>query len=142
MTALDTSMILAAVCKEFGCTLANLRGSRGTPSITGPRQVAAYLIRIHLQLSYPEIGRILYKDHTTIIAAVRRVWDKMKGSAVFTNRVEKIEARLKQLQDPSLAKTSANTALLIRRLESTAAKLRADADAIDLACAALRESST
>jgi hypothetical protein len=104
--------------------------------------VAAYLIRIHLQLSYPEIGRILYKDHTTIIAAVRRVWDKMKGSAVFTNRVEKIEARLKQLQDPSLAKTSANTALLIRRLESTAAKLRADADAIDLACAALRESST
>lgn len=39
---------------------------------TKPRQVFCWLCRLKLEKTYPEIGRFLKRDHTTIIHAVRK----------------------------------------------------------------------
>lgn len=71
MTILD---IQQAVAARFNLRVADLRGVRRFPAISGPRAIGMYLARTLLGLSFPEIGmRFGGKDHSSVIHAVRRV---------------------------------------------------------------------
>ena len=67
------------VAEYFGLTHKDLRGKRRTKAVAFPRQVAMYLIRNSLELSFPEIGKIFSKHHSTVMYAVDAV-HKMRQS--------------------------------------------------------------
>jgi chromosomal replication initiator protein len=59
--------ILAAVARYFGVSQEALKGKARHKEIVVPRQVAMYLLREDARLSTPDIGRLLNRDHTTIL---------------------------------------------------------------------------
>lgn len=70
-----------------------LGASRDT-CVARARHVIAYLLRRDFRLSYPEIGMVLGRDHTTAIHAVRRV----EASAELLEFVERVRAHVQEVQ--------------------------------------------
>jgi len=62
--------IIRFVAQHYGIRVADLKGRSNRRSIALPRQVAIYLIREILDLSFPEIGKIFSKHHSTAMYAV------------------------------------------------------------------------
>jgi chromosomal replication initiator protein len=83
--------ILQHVSQFFGVSLDEIRGHSRGRLIAYPRQVAMYLTRIHTGLSYPEIGRIFGKDHTTIINAFQRIERLRDLNPASRNDLDSIE---------------------------------------------------
>lgn len=71
-SAVDIAELLDRVCRHFSVTRAQLVSADRHAHIAQARQVAAWLLR-ERGFSYPAIGRELNKDHTTIMASVRKV---------------------------------------------------------------------
>lgn len=65
--------IIRFVAHHYGVKVADLKGRDNRRSIAFPRQVAIYLIREILDLSYPEIGKIFAKHHSTVIYSVEAI---------------------------------------------------------------------
>jgi chromosomal replication initiation ATPase DnaA len=65
--------VLVAVARYYDVTVAGLSSPSRRRELTRPRQVAMFLLHVHLGLSYPAIGRLLGRDHSTIVHGVRRV---------------------------------------------------------------------
>jgi len=71
--------IIRFVAQHYGIRVADLKGRSNRRSIALPRQVAMFLIRDILEISFPEIGKIFSKHHSTIMYAVDNV-QKMRQS--------------------------------------------------------------
>ena len=62
--------ILAAVANIYGISVNDLHGRSRTKGIAEARALACYLAKRCTILSYPEIGSVLGRHHTTIMALV------------------------------------------------------------------------
>jgi chromosomal replication initiator protein len=83
------------VCKRFGISLSDLRGNRRHRSVSYPRQIAMYLCRKGLGSSYPEIGtQFGGKDHTTALAACRKISRLISEDVEARSKIEAIERML------------------------------------------------
>jgi chromosomal replication initiator protein len=69
----STDVILLAVCRHFELTLQELLGRDKHRRLAFARQVAMWLCRQRLGLSYPELGRLFGRDHSTILSAVNKI---------------------------------------------------------------------
>lgn len=67
------SEIIRFVAHHYGVKVADIKGRDNRRSIAFPRQVAIYLIREILSLSYPEIGKLFSKHHSTVIYSVEAI---------------------------------------------------------------------
>ena len=65
--------ILTAVARYFGINSDDLKGKARHKQIVGPRQVAMYLLREDGHLSTPEVGRLLNRDHTTVLHGMKQI---------------------------------------------------------------------
>jgi len=66
--------IQKTVAEYYQIGLADLKSPRRLKNWAHPRQVAMYLCKKHLRLSFPEIGnRFGGKDHTTVMHACRKI---------------------------------------------------------------------
>lgn len=59
-----------------------------------PRQVAMYLARRLTPLSFPQIGRVFGRDHSTVQHAVARIEQRLIAEPDTRRHVERIEATL------------------------------------------------
>ena len=77
--------LLEDVARTFHLEPADVLGPRRLKSLADARHVVAWAIRKSWVPcpSFPEIGRMLHRDHTTIMAAVKRIDREVaKGSAL------------------------------------------------------------
>ncbi len=72
-SAVTLGDIEAAVAAFFGITTADIHSSRRTRTISAARMVAVYLARRHTQMSFPEIGRSIGKNHSSVVLSVKRM---------------------------------------------------------------------
>ena len=68
---IDPAVILERAAAAFGTTVEALIGPRRFKRLTAPRQAAAWALR-QIGLTLMEIGEILHRDHTTIIASIEQ----------------------------------------------------------------------
>jgi chromosomal replication initiator protein len=67
-------MVLTAVSRQLGISRDSLTGPRRDKKTAIARQIAMYLLREDLNLSFSEIGRLLgNRDHSTVTYAVSKV---------------------------------------------------------------------
>jgi chromosomal replication initiator protein len=93
--SLTVENVQETVCKHFSVSLSDLKGKKRTRSISFPRQIAMYLCRTGLNTSFPEIGeRFGGKDHTTALAACRKIQRLMADDLDVRSRVESLERQL------------------------------------------------
>ena len=76
--------IESVVATFFGITPADIHSSRRTKTISVARMSAMYLGRKHTPMSYPEIGRFMGKNHSSVVLAVKRM-DKALGEDADLN---------------------------------------------------------
>jgi chromosomal replication initiator protein len=73
--------IANVVCDHFSLRPTDLRSRRRSQQVALPRQVAMYLCRRHMNASYPQIGQLFGRDHSTVIHAVTTVEQRLKADA-------------------------------------------------------------
>jgi chromosomal replication initiator protein len=72
-SAITLSDIESAVGAFFGLTPADMHSSRRTRTISLARRLVAFFARRHTRMSYPEIGRFMGKNHSSIVLAVQQM---------------------------------------------------------------------
>lgn len=95
---LTSDMIIAGVCDHYRVRRQKLIGKSRPKNIAFPRQVAMYLCREMLNLSYGEIGNIFDRDHTTVLYAYEKIYNELQKRS-NPEMIEDIE-RLKKEIDP------------------------------------------
>jgi len=63
------AMITRMICKYFGVELADVLSSKRQIHLVEVRNIIIHLIRRNpnITIGYPELGRMFYKDHTSIL---------------------------------------------------------------------------
>ena len=70
-------------------------GPKRDKDIVVPRQIAMYLLRSELHLSFPKVARELgRKDHTTAIHSVEKIEKGMTFDQIIRQHVNEIKERL------------------------------------------------
>ncbi len=80
--------ILRLTAETWGLDLSDLSGPKRHRHVVEARHVAMYLLRAYTGLSLPEIGKMLHRDHTTVLHGARRV----AKSAALRTAAEKVTA--------------------------------------------------
>jgi chromosomal replication initiator protein len=65
--------VLTAIGRYFDVRADDLKGKARHKQIVVPRQIAMYLLREDAHLSTPEVGRLLHRDHTTVLHGLKQV---------------------------------------------------------------------
>ena len=91
---LTPQFIVAQVSQHLGVSQNELLGASRTPSSVFARQVAMYLCRSLLGLSYPSLGRIFGgKNHSSVMHAVKKIKVSMIDNKVTHNLVTELTMR-------------------------------------------------
>ena len=72
-SAVTLGDIEASVAAWFGISVADLHSSRRTRTVSTARMLTMFLARRRTQMSYPEIGQAMGKNHSSVILAVQRM---------------------------------------------------------------------
>ena len=103
-----TTPVQSAVAEYFNITVSDLlAGPRSAPQSTA-RHIARYLERTLFGKSLPEIGRLYGCDHTTVLASVNHITDRM------ASRDERYFAHVERLSEilrPTIESVSKTQAL-------------------------------
>ncbi len=90
---LSAKQIVERTAKHFQISVDELLGPKRDKEIVVPRQIAMYILRSELHLSFPKIARELgRKDHTTAIHSV----EKIEKEKAFDNEVRIAIADIKE----------------------------------------------
>ncbi len=91
-TSLDA--IIKRVVAVFGVTEKTLFGPSRLRNVLLSRQVAMYLARELVGLSWPRIGAAFGRDHTTVMHACRKIKDAVQSDAELNSRVRQLRSEL------------------------------------------------
>jgi chromosomal replication initiator protein len=91
----NPKQIIERTAKYFQVSMEDIVGPKRDKDIVVPRQVAMYILRSELHLSFPKIAHELgRKDHTTAIHSVEKINKEMSFDADIRNAVSEIKERL------------------------------------------------
>src|SRR5205807_5755960 len=74
---LTPEKIIASSAAHFGLRPDAILGKAQTQECVWPRQIAMYLCRKELRHSYGALGRLFLRDHSTVMASVKQVEQKV-----------------------------------------------------------------
>jgi chromosomal replication initiator protein len=92
--------IARSVCEHFALPPADLRSRRRSRHVAVPRQVAMYLCRRLLDASYPYIGELFGRDHSTVMHGVAVTERRLKDDVAFQTLVAQIERDVRTRHHP------------------------------------------
>src|SRR3989344_5339029 len=84
---ISDDQILKSVAEFFNIGLQELIDKGRRKEVVEPRQVAMYLLRDILDMSYPYIGEKLGRDHTTAIHAVEKINQEINKNSSLNQKI-------------------------------------------------------
>jgi chromosomal replication initiator protein len=91
----SAKQIIERTARHFQIQLEDILGPKRDKDIVVPRQVAMYILRSELHLSFPKIARELgRKDHTTAIHSVEKIEKESVFDADIRTAIAEIKERL------------------------------------------------
>lgn len=92
---ISAKQIVERCARHFQIPMEEIMGPKRDKDIVVPRQVAMYMLRSELHLSFPKIARELgRKDHTTAIHSVEKIEKEVSYDADIKAAVSEIKERL------------------------------------------------
>ncbi len=82
--------IFSAIFKKYSVSREDIKGKKRVKNITWARQIAIYLIREITELSFPDIGEIVDKDHSTVIYSNNTVAKKRTSDPLTNIEIEEL----------------------------------------------------
>ncbi len=92
---LSPRQIIDKTARHFQLTTAEICSAKRDKHIVTPRQIAMYLLRSELHLSFPKIATELgRKDHTTAIHSVEKIEKAIKLDFLIREQVAELREKL------------------------------------------------
>lgn len=92
---MSAKQIIERTAKYFHVSLEDVLGPKRDKDIVVPRQVAMYMLRSELHLSFPKIARELgRKDHTTAMHSVEKITKELNYDPEIKDAITEIKDRL------------------------------------------------
>ena len=86
--------IFASIFKKYGVKKDDILGSRRTKDVAFARHVSIYLIREITDMSFPNIGKILDRDHSTIMSSISAIERKLQSDNMFSLELEEMKKEI------------------------------------------------
>ena len=86
--------IFTAVQQNYEVSKKDLVGPRRTSNIASARHIAIYLIRNITDMSFPNIGKIFERDHTTIMSSIGLIEKKIASDNTFALELENLKKQI------------------------------------------------
>ena len=87
--------IIERTAKHFHVSMEDILGPKRDKDIVVPRQIAMYMLRSELHLSFPKIAHELgRKDHTTAIHSVDKIEKELSYDGAIKQYVSELKERL------------------------------------------------
>ena len=90
--------IVSIIAKETHVKVDDILGRRRVPAIAEARQILMYLLR-EMGLSFPEIGTLCERDHTTVMHACDQIAEKERQASDFRALLESICDQIRPILD-------------------------------------------
>lgn len=84
---ISDEQILKSVANFFNISVEDLIHKKRSKEVVEPRQIAIYLLREILGLSYPYIGEKLKRDHTTAIHAYEKINQEINNNSAVYQKI-------------------------------------------------------
>jgi chromosomal replication initiation ATPase DnaA len=81
--------LIRRAAEEYGVRVALITSRDRAAQVHAARSVVAYVLR-QRGMSYPRIGTLLDRDHSTVMSMVSRVERRMEASAAYALKVRRI----------------------------------------------------
>jgi len=92
---INAKQIIETVAGFYNLNLKNLSEQSRRREVAHPRQIAMYLMREEIRLSYPQIGKELGgRDHTTVIHACNKINQQITENENLNHEINLIKERL------------------------------------------------
>lgn len=92
---LSAKQIIERTARHFQVPIEDILGPKRDKDIVVPRQIAMYMLRSELHLSFPKIAKELgRKDHTTAIHSVEKIEKESRVDASLRTAISEIKERL------------------------------------------------
>lgn len=88
---LNIKPILRAIASYYGIFVSEIIGLSRTNKYVRPRHVACYFAIRHAGMSYPQVGRRIKRDHTTVLHAVRKISERMLVDFQLAHEISQLE---------------------------------------------------
>jgi hypothetical protein len=96
---ITAGMIKRMVANDFGVTVPEMDGNCRHQRLAVPRAVAMWIVRTCLGYSYPQIGRVFRRDHTSVVHAIGRLTALRDHDAALAARADRLQAACRQKAD-------------------------------------------
>ncbi len=80
--------IFAAIYKKYNIERKDIVGPKRTKDIAMARHITVYVIRSVTDMSLPNIGKIIDRDHSTVMSSIETVEKRMLQDPVFRSEIE------------------------------------------------------
>ena len=84
-------IVFREVKNEYGLRLSQIRDKTRISYVREARQVFTQLMRECSSMSTKEIGRLVNRDHSTVIATTKAVGRELDTNALYRNRYSKMK---------------------------------------------------
>lgn len=91
-------LIMKEVCGYFNITADKIFGVSKVKDIALPRQIMLYLIRDMTELSLPEIGKFVKRDHTTVLYAINKIQEQLSRDENLDFTIKDIKKTIRSAQ--------------------------------------------
>lgn len=91
---LSPEKIISVVAEHYKLTTADLKGSSRLKDIAQARQIAIYLTREINQLSFPSIGNLFSKKHSTIIYSYEKMKEEVQKNYNLAATVSELMSKI------------------------------------------------
>ena len=88
--------IFTAVEKKYGISKAALTSKSRVKEIAQARHVTMYLIKTVIEMSYPNIGKLFNRDHTTVMNSIDVMEKKIASDGIFEMEINNLIKEIKE----------------------------------------------
>ncbi len=94
--SISTEIILDMVADQFKISTDELKSKSRKKTVAFPRQIIMYLARKYTDHSLADIGRVLNRDHSTVVHSIRTITQKRASNTSVRGQVEYLARKLEQ----------------------------------------------
>ena len=88
--------VISKVCKKYGLSEDDIKGRKKTKEIAMARHICIYIIRKLTDLSLPAIGRILNRDHTTVMSSLQVIENELRTNPLLDIEINDIMREIRE----------------------------------------------
>ncbi len=93
-TQLTADTIVDIVAEHFNITRSDILSKKRNAEIAQPRQIVMYLCRDVLDLPYKAIGKVLGRDHSTVMHGITAVEDEMSAYPEMAKTIDVLRKKI------------------------------------------------